>query len=814
MNQSTGAVSEHLPGALQKRVDRACDEFESAWLAGRRPTVEDYLGDVTEPERSALVRELLLLEVDYRHRAGEATQPEDYLTRFPTLDPVWINSTLRLSSWRESALPVVPGYEVVEELGRGGMGVVYKARQTILNRLVALKMIRGGEDARPEQVARFRAEAEAVAQLEHPNIVHIYEVGSHQGRPFLSLELVQGGSLADYLRGDSQPPTAAARLIATLARAIQHAHERNVIHRDLKPSNILLADGEVMNNQEDGQVGRQLLAARQPKITDFGLAKRLDTQSGQTQSGALLGTPAYMAPEQAAGASRDVGRAADIYALGAILYEMLTGQPPFPAGEVMATLLLVQFKEPAPPSRLRPELPRDLVTITLKCLEKQPSKRYASALQLAEDLERYLAGQTIRARPANRTEKLWRWARRNPGVASLLAALVVVFAAGFAVVWKWQEAEERKTAAYRAEHARKEYAELFFLARNYLAAYQYQHAEEACLQCLPLLEKAVAEFSDRPECHSDLGDILGHLAQIRRDRKELAQARALLDQAIDQQRIALELKPNDSGYKYLLWGHLNTLADVLTRLEEHEAAGKVVEELPAILPQEWFGRLQAAYWLNRCAGLAETDARLPAEGRAKLWHAYMERAKEHMRLAIERGAPTVPHAQEAELLPILEFKGCKPTIDCMFPWGWTNFPGENVGAWSNAYQLLCLGNKGSYFVLELSAPATASYQLGIYFTKNPQCGIVEVSLDDKKVGVPFDAFDSAEVRSGPVAFGPVHLTAGSHRLRFTIVGRNPKASGYDLGIDCLTLEPVGEKLGIAPPRASKEEPEFVNLVSL
>jgi tetratricopeptide (TPR) repeat protein len=672
------------------------------------------------------------------------------------------------------------------------MGVVYKARQIALNRLVALKMIRGGEDARPEQVARFRAEAEAVAQLEHPNIVRIYEVGSHQGRPFLSLELVRGGSLADHLGGVPQPPTAAARLLATLARAIEHAHERNVIHRDLKPSNILL-DGEALDNQKDDHNPRPTLTSRQPKITDFGLAKRLDAEWSQTQSGALLGTPAYMAPEQAAGSSREVGRAVDIYALGAILYEMLTGRPPFPAGEVMATLLLVQFKEPAPPSRVRPELPRDLVTITLKCLEKQPSKRYNSALHLAEDLERFLNGQTILARQASRTEKLWRWTRRNPTVASLLAALILVFAAGLAgVVLKWREAEERKNAAYRAEHARSEYAELFFLARNYFAAGQFQHAEEACRGCLPLLEKAVAEFSDRAECHSDLGAILGHLSQIHRDRKELAQARALVDRALNQQRIALELKPEDSGYKYLLWDHLNTLADVLTRSEDHEAVSTVLEELPATLHPEWFGHLQAAYWFTRCAGLAETDTRLSAESQTKLWHAYTERAKEHMRLAIKRGAPAIPNAQEAELPPILEFKGCKPAIGCMFPWGWTNFPRENIGDWSNAYHLHCPAKNGAYVVLEPSVSSTGDYRLDVYFTKGPGYGIVEVSLDEKKVGVPFDGFESTGVRSGPVELGTVHLSAGSHRLRFAIVGRNPKATGYDLGIDCLKLEPVKE----------------------
>jgi serine/threonine protein kinase len=793
MSDLLSAFGERLPGALQRLVDQACDQFESAWLAGRKPTLEDRLGDLPEPERSTLLRELVLLDVDYRRRAGEEPQPQDYLPRFPSLDSTWIKSALAPQGRPEPPLPVVPGYEVLKELGRGGMGVVYRARQTALNRLVALKMIRGGEDVRPEQLARFRAEAAAVAKLEHANIVHIYEVGTCGGRPFLSLELVHGHSLAQRLGGTPQPPDEAAQILAILARAVHHAHERNIVHRDLKPSNILLADGDRFMNQDNGWTQQPPLTASQPKITDFGLAKRLDSESGQTQSGALLGTPAYMAPEQAAGASRQVGPAADIYALGAILYEMLTGRPPFTANEVTATLLRVQFEEPAPPSRLRPGLPRDLVTITLMCLEKRPSQRYASALALADDLERFLGGQTIRARPVHRSEKLWRWARRNPTVASLLAALLVVFAVGLAgVLWKWREAEERKGAAYRAEHARTGYAELFFMARNYFAAAQFEQAEEACRRCLPLLENAVDEFSDRPECHSDLGAILGHLSQIHRNRKELAAARRLVDRAINEQRIAIELKPTDSGYKYLLWDHLNTLADVLNRLEDHVGESTLVEELPGILHREWFGHLQAAYWLLCCATLAESEDRISEGDRSKLSQTYMERAREHMRLAIKRGSPAIRNAQEAELLPILEFKGCRPTIDCLFPWGWTNFPRENVGAWSNAYRLNCRAGDGAYVVLESSVTSAGNYQLGIYFMKGPGCGIVSVSVDGKKVGAPFDAFEPAEVRSNVVAFGAVHLTAGAHRLRFDLVGRNAKATGYNLGIDCVSLEQVAK----------------------
>jgi eukaryotic-like serine/threonine-protein kinase len=335
---------------------------------------------------------------------------------------------------------VVPGYEVEGELGHGGMGVVYKARHVKLNRPVALKVVRTGAQANPEALARFRTEAEAVARLQHPNIVQIYEVGEHQGPPYFSLEFVDGGSLAEKLAGAPQPYGEAARLLEVLARAVHYAHERGVVHRDLKPANVLLtADGT-------------------PKIADFGLAKRLDGEGGQTRSGVVMGTLQYMAPEQAAGKTKEVGRAADVYALGAILYEMLTGRPPFLAATCEAALKLVLFEEPAPPRRLRPHLPRDLQTICLKCLAKAPRARYANALELADDLRCYLDGRPIRVRPVGPVGRLWRWSRRNPlrplscGLAlALLAAAVGLLIYRNAAAWgkaieaveaHWREADE------------------------------------------------------------------------------------------------------------------------------------------------------------------------------------------------------------------------------------------------------------------------------------------------------------------------------------------------------------------------------------
>ena len=318
-------------------------------------------------------------------------------------------------------LPFIRGYDVEKILGRGGMGVVYQARQQGLNRRVALKMILAGRHSAPEQVARFRAEAEAVARLIHPNIVQIYEIGEHDGCPYFSLEFVAGGSLAAKLGGVPQPARASASLVETLARAVHYAHQQGIVHRDLKPDNVLL--------QPPGE-GQPAETFGTPKIADFGLAKQLDSDTGQTQSGAILGTPSYMAPEQASGRTHEVRPAADVYALGAILYDMLTGRPPFRGPSLMDTLEQVRSQEPVPPTRLQPRVPRDLETICLKCLHKAPAARYASARDLADDLRRFLNGEPILARPVTRREKLWRWCRRNPVLAglSMLAAVSLVVA--------------------------------------------------------------------------------------------------------------------------------------------------------------------------------------------------------------------------------------------------------------------------------------------------------------------------------------------------------------------------------------------------
>jgi serine/threonine protein kinase/WD40 repeat protein len=382
--------------------------------------------------------------------------------------PAGEDSALRAPHSAFEKVRYVGDYELIKEIGRGGMGVVYKARQASLNRLVALKLVRAGEFADANEVTRFRAEAEAAAHLDHPNIVPIFEVGEHEDRHYFSMKLVEGGSLASrignsqWAMGNATPPrakpltigdrlSAIARIVACIARAVHYAHQRGILHRDLKPGNILL--------DERGQ----------PHISDFGLAKRIDTNSGTTQSGAIVGTPSYIAPEQAAGA-RQLTTAADIHCLGAILYELLGGQPPFTGATVMETLQKVMHEEPVPPSRFTIHdlrltnapakgrvnrkskivnpVDRDLETICLKCLEKDPTRRYGSAEALAEDLERWLNHEPILARPVTPGERFQKWTRRNPLLAGSLAAVLLVTLLGLGgILWQWRSAVTAKADA-------------------------------------------------------------------------------------------------------------------------------------------------------------------------------------------------------------------------------------------------------------------------------------------------------------------------------------------------------------------------------
>jgi serine/threonine protein kinase/WD40 repeat protein len=469
--------------------ERLLGAFEEAWRAGRRPTLADHLPE--GPDRTALLAELVHLDLEYRLRRREPVRVEAYLREYPELAAdltvalgliAWAfdldrrfgpgatvaEYVARFPEYRTELLhrlrpappesvptptvpeapagpargasegrPAVPGYEVYEEVGRGGMGVVYRARHTALKRTVALKLFRADVHPAPQDLARFRAEAEAAARLHHPNIVEVYEVGDLAGGPasrcWMALEFVGAASLAQKLRAEPQPPHEAARLVETLARAMGYAHRQGIVHRDLKPANILLtADGT-------------------PKVADFGLAKRLDVDTGQTASGSLLGTPCYMAPEQALGRTGAVGPAADVYALGAILYELLTGRPPFKGTTLLETLEQVRTRDPLPPGQLQPKVPRDLETVCLKCLEKDPRRRYAAAEDLADDLLRFLNNEPIRARRVGPVERARKWLKRRPLWAALLgvclAAALSLSAAGVSL---WRTARSLDQALHSA----------------------------------------------------------------------------------------------------------------------------------------------------------------------------------------------------------------------------------------------------------------------------------------------------------------------------------------------------------------------------
>jgi serine/threonine protein kinase/tetratricopeptide (TPR) repeat protein len=586
-------------------------DLEFRLKADQPARVEDYLKDYPElhDERSVLV-DLIRREFTLRCRVDSLVTPEEYNDRFPTLrdelepclkgaehpsgtseiggqdhsertaafpsrvhgDPnVTLgedHATNAVKPTGKSEFPTVEGYEILKPLGEGGMGVVYLARHKKLDRLVALKMIRNDRKIGKRDMARFRAEAEAVARLHHSSIVQIFEIGEVEGRPFFSLEYVEHGSLDGKIKQAPLPAREAARLGEYLARAMHHAHQHEIVHRDLKPSNVLLAasdaaEGVALAPGADGATHFM------PKIADFGLAKRLDEDSSLTQHGVVLGTPSYMAPEQipdpADGKLKPIGPAADVYALGALLYDSLVGRPPFKGATAIDTLGQVLQKEPIPLRQLQPEVDRDLETICLKCLEKSPAKRYASAAALADDLRRFQNREPILARPASRWERLRKWAARKPALASLIgvaavALLATITAIGLSVKNLVDDAA-RKEAIITHQ---MEVAE--FVNHDLTRAQQHENADQ-WQEAMAELNKAHGRLEAEPELRLDAL------------RTQVEQRRAALQERIDGRAQALQREAvMQSPYDEVLFAHT-----AFTGADAAQNREKIFESAPKAL---------------------------------------------------------------------------------------------------------------------------------------------------------------------------------------------------------------------------------------
>lgn len=549
-------------------------------------------------------------------------------------------------------LPQIPGFEIQHELGRGGMGVVYLARQTGLNRFVALKMILAGAFASPQARQRFLAEAEAIAQLHHPGIVQVYEVGSFQEQPFFALEFIAGGSLAEYLQGKPQPPRQAAELVAFLATAVQAAHDKGIIHRDLKPANILLdchvtKDGPQENDTLPTPFEQEPAAIISPKITDFGLAKQIERGEGMTASGAILGTPSYMAPEQAEGKVKQLGPATDVYALGAIFYEMLTGRAPFRAASAMETMLQVMRDEVVPPQKLQSGTPADLETICLKCLEKDPAKRYSSAAALATDLGRWLRGEPILARPAGALERFAKWARRKPALAALLATVFLSVAGmGVGLLLLLRAYDEEATQRQKAETKEREAEHNYRLAKRAVddlygeimdtPLFLQDHMREArrvlLQKTLPYYRQFSDTHGDDPEVQSWAGNNQYRVAEITANIGSKEDACQAYRQAIAHYQRLSRAEPTQAKWRYALarahaslgtlethlslisqaWSDFQQAYDLYNLLLKHDA---LTSEQRATTRSEYAQLLNNMGRLHRQSGKAAEGIRFITEGK-------------------------------------------------------------------------------------------------------------------------------------------------------------------------------------------------------
>jgi tetratricopeptide (TPR) repeat protein/tRNA A-37 threonylcarbamoyl transferase component Bud32 len=586
MPEETNAVLER-----EQRLDEAVTSYLEAAESGREPDPEEWLSRYPElttelreffADQDRVVRLTAPLRAVAQAAYGSTPRPGD-------TPPPASGIGIEAEPGSDFEVRSFSDYELLQEIGRGGMGIVYKARQLSLHRLVAPKMIPASRLASQADVQRFQAEAQSAASLDHPHIVPIYEVGELEGYPHFSMKLLSGGSLAQEVVSNQESGVnkeacrSAAQMVATVARAVHHAHQRGILHRDLKPSDILLDD------------------AGQPHVTDFGLAKRVEMDGSITQSGVLVGTPSYMAPEQATGQKGSITTATDVYGLGAILYALLTGRPPFQASSVLETLEQVKTREPEPPARANACLGRDLETICLKCLEKEPSRRYSSADAVAEDLERWLAGEPIEARPSSPRERLWRWCRRNPKVAiltgvSTLLLLLVAAGSTVATLLIWREKEQTATAlgvaqtnAERADanlrHALDALEKIYLQIdeKQWPAQPQFDRPDRALLeQMLQFYEEFARENSADPAVKRETAKAYKRVADIHQNLRHWPEAKEAYSRAITFLRQLAEEQPEDTS----VWGNLakryHDLASVLDRTGPPQEAEHAYREAIAV----------------------------------------------------------------------------------------------------------------------------------------------------------------------------------------------------------------------------------------
>jgi hypothetical protein len=531
------------------RLESICDRFEDAWRDGDRPSPEEFWeGRVESPD---LLRELLVLDVAYRMRSGERPDADEYAARFPghesmiqdalaaVKDAEEVATIVRGTSGSECSADTTTspgdpvrgvsvehhvrdvisraGYEIIGELGRGGMGIVYEARQIAIGRVVALKVLKSGLFATDEECRRFLNEAEAVAHLDHPAIVPIFDVRRSRGLYFYSMRRVGGSSLDHRLKQGPLSQQDAARLVSRIARGVDDAHRHGILHRDVKPANILVDETGV------------------PFLTDFGLARRLNGDDAEaTRTGAVLGTPSYMSPEQVEGRISDLTTATDIFGLGGVLYAALTGRAPHTGSSVAEILELVRKVTPEAPSRINRQVPRDLDSVCLKSLEKEPRRRYGSAQALADDLDRWIAGKPTLARPVSALTRSRMWVQRHPLTAALISALLVAILCGLAGIgWQWREANHHRLLEERL---------LDYMSNRLLAqASTDLNPEGAKLTVREVLDRQAAriggEFQDEPEIEAPLRETIGNAYH----------SLGLLIPAENQLRRALQLTRESTG---------------------------------------------------------------------------------------------------------------------------------------------------------------------------------------------------------------------------------------------------------------------------